>query len=393
MNKANVPVGLNAQELFCWSKGKEGLSLWHKRVGNKSNRNDESISRNRAMIVLPVACFLMVLVLNATLPWFYAVPIASLTLAGLHAAVYRFYLMHSNDIVETPYMATLVHASIIIVTLYYFAMVLPNTLEASLVPLHLLAIALSFTALWSLRQSVTKDPGFIVRPSAGEEHDIVLRLADENLYDGRSFCQTCLLRKPLRSKHCRICGRCVAKNDHHCPWTHNCIGSKNHRAFVAFSVSLWSGILAMFATYWIYLSRIYDRSKSTLPHFPEEYPCYLGDVVCSNFYLDPTATLLMAWMLFQMSWLSIVVVMQVHYVASALTTNESINYSKYDYLQSDNPVIQYGRTHREFRNPFDRGIVRNCLQFWTDTGDAWLRIYRLSDVPRPDTESMNLLPK
>lgn len=50
----------------------------------------------------------------------------------------------------------------------------------------------------------------------------------------REYCQKCCLPRLLRSKHCRICGTCVKKYDHHCVWLGTCIGERNQRNFCIF---------------------------------------------------------------------------------------------------------------------------------------------------------------
>jgi len=57
-----------------------------------------------------------------------------------------------------------------------------------------------------------------------------------------------------RTHHCSICGRCVLKMDHHCPWTLNCIGAHNHAHFLRF---LFYTILADFTVLTLLLRRIY----------------------------------------------------------------------------------------------------------------------------------------
>ncbi|KAF5891880.1 palmitoyltransferase ZDHHC23-like, partial [Clarias magur] len=49
---------------------------------------------------------------------------------------------------------------------------------------------------------------------------------------GKKWCPVCRLVRPERAGHCRICGECVLRMDHHCVWINCCIGQANHKYFL-----------------------------------------------------------------------------------------------------------------------------------------------------------------
>lgn len=61
----------------------------------------------------------------------------------------------------------------------------------------------------------------------------------------RKYCKRCKAFKPVRAHHCSICGRCVVKMDHHCPWVNNCVGIGNHKLFLLFI--FWVNIVCCYA--------------------------------------------------------------------------------------------------------------------------------------------------
>ncbi|XP_043463016.1 palmitoyltransferase ZDHHC20-B-like isoform X3 [Leptopilina heterotoma] len=48
------------------------------------------------------------------------------------------------------------------------------------------------------------------------------------------YCEQCYVVKPDRAHHCSVCGTCVLKMDHHCPWVNNCVGFHNYKFFMLF---------------------------------------------------------------------------------------------------------------------------------------------------------------
>uniref|UniRef100_A0A8C9L4Y3 Palmitoyltransferase n=2 Tax=Pavo cristatus TaxID=9049 RepID=A0A8C9L4Y3_PAVCR len=57
-------------------------------------------------------------------------------------------------------------------------------------------------------------------------------LAEEREGVKMDWCAKCQLVRPARAGHCRLCGRCVRRLDHHCVWINSCVGEQNHQAFI-----------------------------------------------------------------------------------------------------------------------------------------------------------------
>ncbi|XP_055608310.1 palmitoyltransferase ZDHHC15 isoform X2 [Uranotaenia lowii] len=116
---------------------------------------------------------------------------------------------------------------------------------------HLLLIMF----LWSYYQTVFTDIGRVpstfrvprseldrlLRAQSEEEQKRILEAFSKNLpimtrtlNASVRFCEKCRLIKPDRAHHCSVCGVCVLKLDHHCPWVNNCINFTNYKYFILF---------------------------------------------------------------------------------------------------------------------------------------------------------------
>ncbi|KAA6424267.1 MAG: putative S-acyltransferase [Trebouxia sp. A1-2] len=78
------------------------------------------------------------------------------------------------------------------------------------------------------------DPGVVTKDNEAFHCSLY---AYDDVTNTQKDCETCHISRPARSKHCRICNRCIARFDHHCGWVNNCIGLYNIRYFLAFLVA------------------------------------------------------------------------------------------------------------------------------------------------------------
>jgi ankyrin repeat protein len=130
---------------------------------------------------------------------------------------------------------------------------------ADLYALQMSCIATQFVIWVTLLLIRFQDPGFVpITTQARHRYEAALvEIGQANSEDeGPLVCHTCGIQRPLRSKHCKVTGRCVHAFDHYCPFVGNVVGRDNYKYFFTFLVMLVAGMIAYEIASFYYMGRL-----------------------------------------------------------------------------------------------------------------------------------------
>ncbi|XP_057375671.1 palmitoyltransferase Hip14-like isoform X2 [Daphnia carinata] len=166
-------------------------------------------------------------------------------------------------------------------------------------------------------------------------------------FEPQHFCSCCLLRRPIRSKHCSNCNKCVARFDHHCPWVGNCIGLNNHRFFIYYLF-----LLSVSCVIFIFGAVNFWNKKCNMH-------AGLGVLYC-----DGWVTFMSANAALHAVWVTALLSCQLYQVLIlGMTTNERLNASRYKHFHRA-PKKTSWLKKTKYSSPFDRGILKNAAEFF-----------------------------
>lgn len=186
-----------------------------------------------------------------------------------------------------------------------------------------------FQALWwfFFMMCLVKSPGAVRNDNNEYENAIDVIGNVQNEQNIPLVCHSCRVRRPLRSKHCKIQRRCIDKFDHFCPFVGNTVGRDNYKYFI--------GLLIMHTicgTLWE-ITAVYLARRVTISWFFLFYMIYA-----------------LLWMFMIFGLLSY----HTQLILSNMTTNEHINHMKYPYMTNAFGGIDSPFNKRSlFENLFD----------------------------------------
>ncbi|KAM9605739.1 palmitoyltransferase ZDHHC13 isoform 1-T1 [Morphnus guianensis] len=191
------------------------------------------------------------------------------------------------------------------------------------------------------------DPGY-VKTSEKERKENIVALAEAGCLDFRTFCTSCLVRKPLRSLHCLACDSCVARYDHHSVWIGQCIGIGNHCYYL-----LFLSFLTVTGVWLLYGTLLYWSSHCATSYHQDGAWAYFTQIM----HCSPWVSYIFAVACFHTVWASLWLTVQLYQIASLGLTSHERRSLLIQRRSSKHPVSLR-------RTPYNLGCFQNLADFF-----------------------------
>ncbi|XP_058662853.1 palmitoyltransferase ZDHHC13 isoform X2 [Ammospiza caudacuta] len=237
-------------------------------------------------------------------------------------------------------------SSVFWMSMTWFFWFLPDTTHTNVI-LKITVVFSLMGLLYYFYKTWSTDPGYI-KTSEEERKENIIALAETGCLDFRTFCTSCLVRKPLRSVHCLACQACVARYDQHSLWTGQCVGIGNHYYYLLFLFFLtMTGVWLLYGTlqYWSNHCAANFHQDGAWMYFAQTVSCspwvsYISSVTC-----------------FHTLWASLWLTVQLYQIVFlGLTSHERMNLLV-QRKSSKHPVSLR-------RTPYNLGCFQNLADFF-----------------------------
>lgn len=187
-----------------------------------------------------------------------------------------------------------------------------------------------------------------------ENHHVEMRRYpyDQVLFHPGYRCSTCNLIKPARSKHCKFCQTCISRQDHHCVWLMNCVGTNNYMYFLSLLLSL--SVLLVYGTclgYSLLRQTLQEMIPAHLQAAMQAWIMYFN-IWAIVIQLDPRIGTVTLLMLMTAPLAMAFLVYHTYLIWAGMTTNESAKWSDWKEDVEDGFVFKAHRGQIPGAHPF-----------------------------------------
>ncbi|KAJ3300650.1 palmitoyltransferase akr1 [Borealophlyctis nickersoniae] len=324
---------------------------------------------NRIIYAVPFVAIPVLFNIFSMFPIYVALPLVMVLLWAIQTIfIVRYLMAGDRDMVHTPLMTSIPQA-----TLFYafvtWLRVVPYT--GFLYIQHIMFLSFFGICIYSFYKGIVGDPGYIRKAGADERHQqmkaiwtpvIIAILAGSESQYGVNIVKFATVA--WRNSTITARGHTIAV-----------FGTLNHRYFMFFILTLVPGAGIFVYIVFSYLSALAPSAPADADLCP-----LLTPSACAFVTYDTWSLLTACWTSFNMFWVFFLVLAQSAQIAMGKTTNESANWFRFAYMvhPDDRHLPVY---RRRMMNPFDLGVVGNCVEFWTDKGGLsdvnWFTVYEV----------------